>query len=154
MSDNIKKEIKTTSKMIQLPKDHKEECTLYTSWWVPTYNGATYANSDVFIYDEGRDSAYEWVKILAKNRTSKRLYWFSPYSIKHDVEKWTPGNPNKCYVSRDMVTASALLLGLPVNIDSADHNNNQIGLYMTRIQYQKLAAKSGVTKYSYLNYEK
>ncbi len=135
---------------IQLPKNYKEECTLYTSWWVPPYNGATYANSDIFIYDEGRDCAYEWVKILAKNRTSKHIHWFSPYSIKHDVEKWTPGNPNKCYVSRDMITAAALLLGIPVSIDSANHNNNTIGLYMTRKQYQKLAAKSGVTKYNYL----
>jgi hypothetical protein len=47
--------------------DYKDQ----SNWWVPLHG-----TREDFVYDKGRDSAYEWMKILAKQRTSKNIHWF------------------------------------------------------------------------------
>lgn len=117
-------------------------------WWVPPY--ATYANSEDWRYNEGRDCTYEFMKLISSKQNAKCRHWFNPYSIKHDVENWKLGNPNWRYVSRDTVVAAAILLGLPVIIDPESHHNNLVGLNMTRRQYQKVCVEIGVTGYHWV----
>lgn len=108
--------------------DYKDQ----SNWWVPLHGEA-----EDWKYDKGRDCAYEWMKILAKQRTSKKIHWFSAYSIKHHIEDWTTGNPHHCYVSKDMTISAALLVGLPVSINTRRIFGHEIGLYMTELQYEK-----------------
>ena len=126
---------------------NKDEITFYSNldhqdqsnWWVPLHGAER-----EFVYDEGRDAAYEWMKLLAKERQSKKIHWFRAYSLKHDVEHWKVGNPNRRYVSKDMAISAALLVGLPITINTRFKFNHEIGLYMTERQYEKFREQHNV----------
>jgi hypothetical protein len=136
----------TTKKRLTISKD---EIKFYSNldykdqsnWWVPLHG-----TREDHIYDKGRDCAYEWMKLLAKQKTSKRIHWFSAYSIKHDVERWTTGNPHHCYVSKDMAISAALLVGLPITINTKKLFGHEIGFYMTELQYEKFKEQANVQK--------
>ena len=109
----------------------------HSNWWVPLHGAER-----EFIYDEGRDAAYEFMKLAAKERRSKNIHWFSAYSVKHDVERWTTGNPKQRYVSKDMAISAALLVGLPVTINTKKLYGHEIGFYMTELQYEKFLVEN------------
>jgi hypothetical protein len=113
--------------------DHQDQ----SNWWVPLHG-----TTEEHVYDKGRDCAYEFMKLAAKERRSKKIHWFSAYSVKHDVERWRTGNPDHCYVSKDMAISAALLVGLPVTINMKKLFGHEIGLYMTELQFEKFCAEN------------
>lgn len=132
----------TTPKRLSITED---EIKFYTNldfedhsnWWVPLHGVA-----DDYVYDQGRDSAYEFMKGVAKEKRSKNIHWHSAYTVKHDVERWSTGNPHHCYVSKDMAISAALLVGLPVTIKiRGSVYGHEIGMYMTETQYVKFLAE-------------
>jgi len=122
---------------IKIESDKPNE--LIPHWWIPLHG-----EFEGFRYDVGRDCAYEWMKMLSKQRTAKRLYWFNAYAIKHHVENWKIGNPTHNYVSKDMVVAAAMLVGLPVAINSKNKFRHEVGLFMTELQYDKFQKQANV----------
>lgn len=88
--------------------------------------------------DTDRDIILNFLKMVVSNEKSTRVYWFRPYSIKHDIEEWGLGNPKHVYIKRDLVTAGCLFMGIPVKMDPKDQRNTLVGFKLTEKQYRDL----------------
>ena len=94
-----------------------------------------------------RDITLDFLKMVVSNEKSTRVYWFRPYSVKHDIERWQLGNPKYVYINRDLVTAACLFLGIPVKMDPNDQHNTRIGFKLTPKQYRNLFRMANMYNY-------
>ena len=95
---------------------------------------------------DGRDIILNFLKMITFNEKSNRVYWFRPYSVKHDIERWQLGNPKHVYIRRDLVTAACLFMGIPVKMDPNDQNNTRIGFKLTPKQYNNIIGEAEMYK--------
>lgn len=105
--------------------------TLYTSWTV---------NVGGYNADQERRDVFDFFHDLSQIKTTDKITWVDPQSLKHIVEDWSRngGSPDPLpYCSRDMCTAMAIVFSMPVQLKE-DPRQNRIGLNITKRQYDNM----------------
>ena len=105
---------------------------LYTSW--NTRVGAEWDHSLTAHID-----ILTFMHQLCNLEKGTRITWKTPGSIKHLCEGWLDNcKGSHPYVCRDLCTAFAIAMGVPVDLNAKNAKENLIGLKMSSSNYNNL----------------
>lgn len=98
-------------------------------------------NTNIHSYEndiEDKKRVLEFMYELSSVKTSDKIYWYTPYTIKHVAENWLKNKyGSRPYVCRDLCTSFAIALGQPVDLQP-NANHNLIGLSISRLKFDNL----------------
>lgn len=75
---------------------------------------------------------------IASLQNTQKLHWYETSDLRHYIESAQKYyTKDSLYVQRDKITAAAIMIGLPVKLDTENKENNKIGLYLSRATLRK-----------------
>lgn len=126
---------KTTDFLKDIRDPYNAESGQLDGQWNVNFGHQEFGNAKFVEHDK---FFIEVLHDLASLQNTQKLHWYDANRIRHYVECARDYyTKTYMYVQRDKVTAAAIMIGLPVKLDTENKENNKIGLYLSEATLRK-----------------